>query len=51
MERCVLIDNFRQESLMFENIAAMRRYIKENNLQVREQRTFHPIRSFYTESI
>ena len=51
MERCVLIDNLRQESLMFESIAAMRQYVKENNLQVKEQKTFHPVRSFYTESI
>jgi len=51
MDRCTLIDNFRQEARTFESIAALKRYAKKNGLQVKEQKVLHSMRSFYTDGV
>lgn len=51
MNRCTLIDNLRHECLVFKSVAALKRYAKKNNLQVKEQKVLHSIRSFYTDGV
>jgi len=52
MEECMLIDNFRQEARRFKSIALLKRYARENNLVVKENKhSMHSGRTFYTEGI